>query len=68
MARKVWHVRWDAEKREWYIKRSGRTRYREYDTKRVAVANAKDVAKNNEPSQLIVHKQDGTTGASYKYG
>jgi hypothetical protein len=68
MARKVWHVRWDPQKRKWFVKRSGRQRYREYDVKKVAVEVAKEVAKRNEPSQLMVHKQDGTMNASYEYG
>jgi hypothetical protein len=66
--RKVWHVRWDAEERVWYVKRSGRNRHREKPTKEEAVEVAKDVAKNNEPSMVIIHKQDGTTNASHEYG
>lgn len=65
--RKVWHVRWDAADGVWYIKRSGKRRYKEFNTKQVAVNNAKAVAKNNTPSQLIVHTQTGSTSGVFEY-
>ena len=68
MARKVWHVYWDSENRVWYIKRSGRERHREYGTKKQAVEVAKEVAKRNEPSKVVTHKQDGTVGNTRSYG
>jgi len=39
-----------------------------HEKKNEAVAKAKAVAKNNEPSQVVVHKADGTIQTEYTYG
>lgn len=37
-------------------------------TKDEAVMNARELAKANEPSQVLVYKQDGTVQAEHTYG
>lgn len=37
-------------------------------TKAEAVSAGQVLAKNNEPSQLVVHKEDGTFDYEYTYG
>jgi hypothetical protein len=37
-------------------------------TKEEAVAAGKKVAKNHEPSRLVIHKHDGTIQVAYTYG
>jgi hypothetical protein len=39
-----------------------------HDTKDPAVEAGRKVAQANEPSQLVVHKQDGTFEYEYTYG
>lgn len=39
-----------------------------HSTKDEALAAARDLAKNQEPSQVVVHRMDGTIQTSYTYG
>ena len=39
-----------------------------HDTKDAALAAGRAIAKQNEPSQLVVHTQDGGVQATYEYG
>jgi hypothetical protein len=39
-----------------------------HDIKEKAIAVGKKVAKNSEPSRLVIHKDDGTIQIAYTYG
>jgi len=39
-----------------------------HDTKDAALAAGRAIGKRNEPSQLVVHRQDGAVQATYEYG
>ncbi len=53
----------------WEVKAQGHPKaVSAHTTKDEAVAKAKGLAKDEEPSQVIVHKQDGTFQTEYTYG
>ena len=62
MARKVYHV-----VPEWDVKHEGAL-LSHHALKSDAVEAGKKVAKANEPSQLVVHKADGTFEYEHTYG
>lgn len=39
-----------------------------FSNKEEAIEKAKEIAKANEPSQIIVHRQDGQIQTEYTYG
>lgn len=41
--------------------------WREYDTKKEAVKDAKKAAKNNKPSEVHIHKKGGDHQTEHKY-
>ena len=66
--RKVYHV---APKKGsgWKVQAEGTQRpTRIKKTKEDAVQEAKDLAKRQKPSQVIIHKKDGTIQTEYTYG
>ena len=64
--RKVYHVAPKDDR--WEIKAEGAQRATKLtDTKKEAVAAAKEMAKRQLPSQLIVHKTDGTIQHEFTY-
>lgn len=65
MARKVYRVLPNGT--QWQVKHDGRVLSNHY-TKQVAVDEGRRVAKANEPSQLVIHKADGTIETEYTYG
>ena len=65
MARTVYHVVPNAS--SWQVKRSG-TVLSSHLTKPPAVEAGQRAAKGNQPSQLVVHKEDGTIEYEYTYG
>lgn len=61
---------WDVSPTEnsWEIKKRGNERATATeDTKSDAVSRAKDLAKGNEPSQVVIRREDGTIQESVTY-
>lgn len=65
MARKSYHV--VPSGAQWDVKLSGVVQATK-DTKEMAVEWAIATAKQNKPSQVVVHKKDGTIETEYTYG
>jgi uncharacterized protein YdaT len=64
--RKVYHVAPSDDR--WEVKAEGAQRATKLtDTKKEALAAAKDLAKNQKPSQVIIHKMDGTIQTEHTY-
>jgi hypothetical protein len=51
---------------QWQVKHEGRVLSNHY-TKQAAVDEGRRVAKANAPSQLVIHKADGTIETEYTY-
>ncbi|WP_396135209.1 MULTISPECIES: DUF2188 domain-containing protein [unclassified Aeromicrobium] len=51
----------------WHLRSAGRS-LSSHDTKDEAIAEGVRVARNNEPSQLIIHLADGTFEEERTYG
>lgn len=66
--RKAYHVTPNPEG-EWKVEAESATRASStHRTKEEAVDNAKELAKGQEPGQVIIHRQDGTIEAEQTYG
>lgn len=66
--RKVYHVM-PSGKYKWQVRSEGVEKaIGIHDTKEGAIATGKSVAKNHEPSQLVIHKKDGTIQLAYTFG
>jgi len=66
--RKVYHVVPDKEKGGWKLKKEGSDKaLKKFDTKNDAIFAGRQIAKNQEPSQLKIHKQDGKIQTEYTY-
>jgi hypothetical protein len=65
MARKVYRV--VPSSGDWEVTHNGQSLSRHY-LKENAVEAGKKVAKANQPSQLVVHKADGTFEYEHTYG
>jgi hypothetical protein len=65
MARKVYRVVPAGER--WELKHEGDV-LAANDTKQPLVEQGQATAKPNQPSQLVVHKKDGTIEYEYTYG
>jgi hypothetical protein len=56
--RNVYHVTYNNN--QWEVNKVGNDKSsRVHDTKKEAVDSAKQLAKNQEPSQIVIHKKDG---------
>ena len=64
MARNVYRVQWIDS--TWHVRHAGSTLSR-HVIKSDAVEAGQKVAKANRPSQLVVHRQDGTIEYEYTY-
>jgi hypothetical protein len=54
---------------QWQVKREGADRAANiFDNKADAVDRGRDLAKNADPGQLIIHKQDGKFQTEHTYG
>ena len=53
----MWQIRFERESAEHSV----------YGTQYAAVEMARALAKNNSPSQVVVHKEDGTIENEYSY-
>jgi len=65
MARKIYHVVPNGT--NWQVKHNGQVLSNHY-LKTEAVSAGQRAAKANQPSQLVVHKADGTIEYEYTYG
>jgi hypothetical protein len=66
--RNVYHVVPDKEKGSWKLKKEGSDRaLKNFNTKKEAIKTGRQIAKNQEPSQLKIHKQDGKIQTEYTY-
>lgn len=66
-SRTVYHV--SPHGSGWKVQREGASRpARTFETKPPAESYARRVAKNNKPSQVVVHRQDGTIETEWTYG
>lgn len=69
LARSVYHVVHNSDKEVWQIKKEGSsTAIKNCNTKSEAIDYAVGLAKNNEPSQVKIHKKDGTIESERTYG
>lgn len=67
--RSVYHVLPDNASGKWRVAQEKAQRASEVlDMKEDAIRRAKDIAQRNMPSQVIVHKMDGTIQREYTYG
>ena len=68
-ARVVYHVTPRAEDGRWNVIRQGGDKpTRVLDTKDAAVDAARDLAKNQQRGQIVIHNQDGKIAEEFKYG
>lgn len=65
--RKVFRVMPDKKNKCWVVTKEKKT-IDSCARKTEAVASAKQVARDSKPSQLVVHKKDGTIQTEYTYG
>lgn len=68
---KVWHVQPnpDPYQEKWEVQREMASRAaEEYDLKSRAIDKAKQIAKNNQPSQVVVHDRFGVIIDEFSYG
>lgn len=65
MPRKVYRVQYINDR--WHVRYEGST-LSTHVVKSDAVSAGQKVAKANQPSQLVVHRQDGTIEYEYTYG
>ena len=65
MARKVYRVTPNGTR--WVLKHEGVVLY-SHDNKDPVVSQGQTTAKANQPSQLVVHRADGTIEYEYTYG
>lgn len=67
MARKIYDV--TTWREGWQVKRRGNISASAVEyTKDAAVKRGQEIARANQPSQLVVHKADGTFDYEYTYG
>jgi len=69
-ARKVYHIVPNpGQEKDWKIKEENVDEpLGLFDNKEEAIEKAKEIAKANEPSQIIVHREDGQIQTEYTYG
>ncbi|MBL8121997.1 DUF2188 domain-containing protein [Candidatus Saccharibacteria bacterium] len=65
MARKVYHVVPNGT--NWQVKHNGQV-LSNHILKSAAIEAGRQVAIANQPSQLVIHKADGTIETEYTYG
>lgn len=69
-ARKVYHIVPNpGQEKDWKIKEENIDEpLGLFSNKEEAIEKAKEIAKANEPSQIIVHREDGQIQTEYTYG
>lgn len=67
MVRKKYHIT-PNKPGGWKIKRQGGSKASKlFDTKEKALEGGRKIAKSEQPSQLIIHKKDGTIQTEHTY-
>ncbi len=66
--RKVYHVLPNSDRSRWVVSRENSDFREEFDTKEEAVQAAKSRARDEQPSQVKVHKLDGKMEYESTYG
>jgi hypothetical protein len=64
--RMIVRVQWSRVQSKWLVTYGNSTK--DFRVKTAAVDHGKDIAKDREPSQLMVHKKDGKFQTEYTYG
>jgi hypothetical protein len=67
-SRTVYHVVPDASREGWLVTQENGEFRREFRTKEQAATAAKEFARSQEPSQVKVHKSDGSMEYESTYG
>ena len=69
-ARKVYHIVPNpGQEKDWKIKEENIDEpVGLFSNKEEAIERAKEIAKANEPSQIIIHREDGQIQTEYTYG
>ncbi|MCT4631284.1 MAG: DUF2188 domain-containing protein [Firmicutes bacterium] len=69
MSRNKYWVVWNNSIDKWQVKKTGAvTALKNFDTKDPAISYGVTVARNNEPSQLIIKKKNGEIEDERTYG
>lgn len=69
MLRNVYNVVYNSSDEVWQVKKEKSIKaIKNFDTKTEAIDYAVQLAKNNEPSQIKIHKKDGTFESERTYG
>ncbi len=67
--RTKFHITYDRKKEDWKIKREKSTHVESaHPTKAKAVGRGRQMAKVQRPSQIVIHKKDGTIQEERTYG
>jgi hypothetical protein len=67
--RTVYHVVYDSDGKQWRVLRENASRASSvHATKKEAITAGRKLAKNHVPSQLVIHKRDGSIETEYTYG
>jgi Uncharacterized protein conserved in bacteria (DUF2188) len=66
MDRTVYHVKPNGDSM-WQVAQQEGAALSQHDTKRAALEAARKVAKNDQPSQVVVHEADGTIETEWTY-
>ena len=66
--RKTYHLIYDQEVQSWKLEYEGADQpYSYHQTKEEALEAGRELARNQPPSQLVVHKMDGTVQDEFTY-
>lgn len=67
--RKTYHLVYTKESKQWKVEIEGASRASSvHENKKSALDAARELARNQQPSQLVVHNMDGTIQTEYTYG
>lgn len=67
--RKTFHVVYDEDLEQWILTYTAADQaFSAHTTKDDAVQAGRELANNQQPSQLVIHKMDGTVQTEYNYG
>jgi hypothetical protein len=68
-ARKTFHVFYDSDLKQWKVSYQGANMaFSAHPNKREAVEAGRELAQSQQPSQLVVHRMDGSVQKETNYG
>ena len=67
-AQTIYRVTYAPKARVWVLKRDGGTTVHSYPTRDNAMVEGQRAARNDKPSQLVVHRKDGEAELEWSYG